>query len=257
MSYYESNGIYEYLKENNIKDFFWTSLDKWILVYGNDRQEPKVVSVVVKASGNSEGVSQQEKNIISVVKCIVKDTDIHMNFIRYDADKPLETVQYWEAGSAPLETITMDDLRNRFIHHGIKMNENKTKKLINDRSSSQYNEWQRENMGSDVTVSDIDLIRFKGNEIKEIIELKRSIIPLERWNPYKADFNNFILLSKLAVEAGIGFYIAYNYRQERPFLDDISYIKLFEFDYRMKEYYKFIRYLSIEEFVSDFNPSLN
>ena len=76
-------------------------------------------------------------------------------------------------------------------------------------------------------------------------------------NPYKADFNNFILLSKLAVEAGIDFYIAYNYRQELPFLDDISYIKLFEFDYRIKEYYKFIRYLPIEEFVSDFDPSLN
>lgn len=257
MSYYESNGIYEYLKENNIKNFFWTSSDKWILVYGNDRQEPKVVSVVVKSTGNSEDVSQQEKNIISVVKSMVKDTDIHMNFIRYDADKPLETVQFWEAGSARLETINMDDLRNRFIQYGIKMNENKTKKFINDRSSSQYHEWQRENMGSDVTVSDIDLIRFKGNEIKEIIELKRSKIPLEKWNPYKADFNNFTLLSKLAVEAGIDFYIAYNYRQELPFLDDISYIKLFEFDYRIKEYYKFIRYLPIEEFVSDFDPSLN
>lgn len=257
MEHYKGNGIYDYLKNNHYTNFFWTSSDKWIVVYGNDKQEPKVVTIISEYTDESKDVDKKELNAIALVRSIIKNTDIHINFIRYHADEPLEGVQYWENGEEGigaakiLPTISMDCLRNKFIQHGIIMNGNVTGKAVNDKTSSKYHEWQRENMGSDVTISDIDLIRFSNNKVAGIIELKRSVISLEKWEPYEVDFNNFILLSKLAIKAGIQFHIAYNYRSKNPIYDDISNIKLFRFDYRMEEYYKILGYETIEQFASE------
>lgn len=251
MDHYKGNEIYNYLKSNHYNNFFWTSSDKWIVVYGNEEQEPKVITVVSEYTDESKGISEKERNVISLVRNMIKNTDIHMNVIRYHAEEPLESVQYWEQGEKNIKTLTMDSLHGKFIQHGITMNGSVAQKPINSQTSSKYHEWQRANMGRNVTVSDIDLIRFSNNVVAGIIEFKRSRISLEEWEPYEADFNNFILLSKLAEKVGIHFHIVYNYYTAIPFVDNISRIKVFKFDYRIEKYCKEMGYETIEQFVSE------
>lgn len=248
MDYYVGNAVYNYLIGNNMQhNFFWMSADKWLLVYGDEHHNPKVVSVV--SQGNiSEELTTNEKNALKVVKNIVKNTDVGMNFIKYDPNRALSEVKYWEIGEERPITINMGQLKNRFLSYGLKMNSITTNKEINDKSSSTYHKWQRENMGSYITVTDIDLIRFNDNKVGEFIELKRSKDDIRKWQPYKNDYNNFILLSRLAKKANIDFYIVYNYRRKNPFYDDISKLKLFEFDHRLKTYCRFMGYGKIEDF---------
>lgn len=248
MNYYVGNAVYDYLLENNMQhNFFWMSADKWLLVYGDEHHEPKVVSVVTQGD-ISENLTQSEKNALKVVKNIVKNTDVGMNLIKYNPDKDLQEVQYWELGEAETTTINMEQLKDRFLAYGLKMNSVSASKEINDKSSSSYHEWQRRNMGSSITVADIDLIRFIDNKVGEIIELKRSRDAIEKWEPYKEDYHNFVLLSKLAAKADIDFYILYNYRRKRPFLDDISKLKMFEFDHRKENCCRLLGYGKIEDF---------
>ena len=212
MDYYVGNGIYDYLIECEDRDqFYWTSGNMWLLAYGNEDSEPKVVTVV---SGRELDVASNkaEQIAVHVAKQVTDDTGIPINFVRFDPDKPVDEIGYWEPGMKKIPVISSDELRNRFIQYGLKMNEVIARKAINDKSSSPYHEWQRTNMGSSVVVADIDLLRYQDNEPTEIIELKRSIIDIEKWEPYKDDYKNFLLLSKLARKRNIDFYIVYNHR---------------------------------------------
>ena len=68
MDYYVGNGVYDYLIEcNHREDFFWTSGNMWLLTYGNEDYEPKVVTVV---SENELGIrtTEAEQAAVDVAK---------------------------------------------------------------------------------------------------------------------------------------------------------------------------------------------
>lgn len=248
MGYYVGNGVYDYLtKCGSRTDFFWTSGDLWLLVYGDENYEPKVLTV---ASGNKLNVkvTEEEKAAVSVAKQITNHTRVPVNFIRFDPDRAIEQVRYWEQGMNKIPIISSSDLKKRFSQYGLRMNEMGTHKSINDKSSSPYHDWQRTNMGDSVVVADIDLLRFDHVQPAEIIELKRSYIDLEKWAPYQQDYKNFILISKLARKRELKFYIVYNHRTKNPFYDDVSRLKIFEFDHRMQNPCKLLGYQSIGQF---------
>ena len=248
LDYYAGNGIYNYLIECDHRDeFYWTSGNMWLLVYGNEDYEPNVVTI---ASENmlSPNFIDVEKRAIKVARKITEGTDIPINFIRFSPNKRIESVQYWETGMKNLPEITSGELKNRFMAYGLKMNQLSANKSINDKSSSLYHDWQRQNLGNSVIVADIDLIRLDGDAPREILELKRSYISMESWNPYVQDYNSFLLLSKLAKKRQLAFYIIYNHRTKNPFYDDVSRLKVFEFDHRMATYYRMIGYRSVQQF---------
>lgn len=248
MDYYVGNGVYDFLSRCKEKEnFFWTSGNLWILVYGDSNYEPKVVTV---ASGNplNMEVTGAETKAVNAAKQLVEGTDIGVNFVRFDPCKPINQVAYWNPGMARIPIISSEELKNRFWQYGLEMNEMCAHKLINDKSSSPYHDWQRSHMGDSVVVADIDLIRYQREMPREIIELKRSYINIEKWEPYKQDYKNFILLSKLAERRQLDFFIVYNHRTKTPFYDDISQLKIFEFDHRMQPYCRFLGYESIHQF---------
>lgn len=268
MCYYQGNEVYNYLhRQNPLGRFFWMSRDKWMLVYGDGHNEPKVVSVVTQGD-ITEDWNEHEKNALKVAKNIIKNTDVALSFIRYNPEEKLREVRYCEFDktkplreSAP-EIISMKELKEKFAAFGLHVLRDEVKKGINDKSSSSYHDWQRKNLGSDITVADMDLLRLsrgKDSEgqnaynVSEIIELKRSGDSLDEWEPYREDYDNFIMLLKLAIKAGIGFYILYNYRCKNPFLDDISRLKLFRFQYKenveWKTYSELVGYGNMEAFM--------
>lgn len=254
MDYYVGNGIYDFLMECDNRDhFYWTSGNLWMLVYGDDKQNPCVLTV---ASGSELGspVSEYEKRAVQVGKQMVSGSDIPLNFIRFNPSHPIQSVQYWEYTNTPmkkLEDLSSDGLKKRMSEYGLRINSMIAHKSINDRSSSPYHDWQRTHLGSSVTVADIDLIRFVDERPKEIIELKRSYIELEKWEPYRKDYSNFVLISKLAEQLSLDFYIVYNRRTKTPFFDDVSRLKVFEFDHRMKEYCRLMGYKTINQFANE------
>lgn len=250
MDYYVGNGIYDFLIECDHKeDFFWTSGNMWLLTYGNEDYEPKVVTV---ASENQLGIktTEAEQAAVRVARKVTEGTGIPVNFIRFAPEHSIETVQYWEPGMRSIPEITSGDLKNRFVQYGLRMNQLQAQKSINDKSSSPYHDWQRANMGSSVIVADIDLLRFNGDTPTEILELKRSYISMDEWEPYKQDYKNFLLISKLARKRNLGFYIIYNHRTKDPFFDDISRLKVFEFDHRMQTYCRLMGYRTIQQFAN-------
>ena len=98
MDYYVGNGVYDFLIECKEKeDFFWTSGNLWILVYGDSSYEPKVITV---ASGNQLNVkiTESEKKAVKAAKQLVEGTDIGINFLRFDPNKPISQVGYWNPG---------------------------------------------------------------------------------------------------------------------------------------------------------------
>lgn len=248
MDYYVGNGVYDYLIEcNHREDFFWTSGNMWLLTYGNEDYEPKVVTVV---SENELGIrtTEAEQAAVDVAKKVTEGTGIPVNFIRFAPERRIETVQYWEPGMKAIPEISSNDLKKRFIQYGLRMNQLMAQKSINDKSSSPYHDWQRSNMGSSVIVADIELLRFDGQNPTEILELKRSYIAMEEWEPYRQDYKNFFLLSKLARKRDLDFYIVYNHRTKNPFYDDISRLKVFEFDHRTATYCRLLGYRTIQQF---------
>ena len=170
MDYYVGNGVYDFLSRCKEKEnFFWTSGNLWILVYGDSNYEPKVVTV---ASGNPLNIviTEAEMKAVKVARQLVEGTDIGVNFVRFNPCKPINQVAYWNPGMARIPIISSEELKNRFRQYGLEMNEMSAHKSINDKSSSPYHDWQRAHMGDSVIVADIDLIRYQGEEIREIIE---------------------------------------------------------------------------------------
>lgn len=250
MNYYTGNGVYDFLaacKERT--NFFWTSANLWLLVYGDENYDPRVLTV---ASGNQLDIpiTEDEKRAVHVAMQLTENTDVPVNFIRFDPNKPIEQVRYCAQGMEQIPIISSLELQNRFSRFGLKMNNMHAQKSINDRSSSPYHQWQRTHMGNSVTVSDIDLLRFENGILKEIIELKRSYINLDQWKPYQDDYPNFILISKLARKKELGFYIVYNHRTKMPFYDDVSKLKIFEFDHGVPEQCKLLGYKTIQQFAA-------
>lgn len=247
-NYYIGNGVYRYLAGCKERDnFFWTSGNLWMLVYGDGNFEPRVLTVA-SASRLGQSTSVEEKNAVREARRITEGTDVPVNFIRFDPKKTMATVRYWEPGMRHIQEISSVSLKERLMAYGLTMNERTAHKSINDRSSSPYHNWQRNNMGDSVVAADIDLVRHDGNNPIEIIELKRSYIAIDKWEPYKQDYRNFILPSKLAEKRNINFYIVYNRRTKQPFFDDVSRLKIFEFDHRMPICCRFSCYKTIERF---------
>lgn len=251
MEYYVGNGVYDFLKKCKERDnFFWTSGNIWLLVYGDENYKPRVITA---ASGNKLNVTvtEEEKRAVSAARQITENTNIPVNFVRFDPDEPIHQVKYWEQGMDKIIIISSSDLRDRFAQYGLRMNDLQAHKSVNDKISSPYHDWQRRHMGDSVAVTDIDLLRFENNAPAEIIELKRSYKALDIWEPYTNDYKNFILISNLAKKRNLKFYIVYNRRTKNPFFDDVSKLKIFEFDHTMQGCCRFLGYKTIQEFAEN------
>ena len=250
MRYYQGNGVYRFLENCEQRgSFYWTGRNLWLLIYGDEYNEPRVLTV---ASGMKLDVqiTEDEKRALNVAKQLTKNTDLPINFVRFDPAKPFEQVRYWEQGMHTMPVLSDMDLRERFEQYGLTMNEKRAKKSINDKGSSTYHEWQRTHMGDSILAVDIDLLRLDNGRISEMIELKRSHKDIKIWEPYEDDYNNFILLSRLARKTNLDFYIVYNHRTKKPFMDDVSIVKLFEFDHRTQPYCRYLTSMTMQQFAA-------
>ena len=170
-----------------------------------------------------------------------------------------EVVSVWEESVGQWRMLGYDQLRDIYERYGV-VQPGTARKRVNQYTSSPYHDWQRSNLGR-ITVSDFDLIKYVDGEVKEIVELKRSKIPLDTWTPYTNDFPNFALLINTIVGSGkrIPFTLYYNLMragQKGMRVEDTSRIKVFDFVIpntmisSNQVQYRFRKYSTLEELLS-------
>lgn len=227
---YSGNKIYEYIRENDLQEYFFLAGNHWMLIYGDRDGIPKVFAYVNMVDNLSSSPSTNEKSIMKTCSIIAEQLNLPFIWVRYANNS--NVVQFYHDGETTLFTLSYDQLRECFESYGI-VESGTPKKPVNQYTSSKYHDWQRNNLGR-ITVTDIDLIKFFGDQIEAIIELKRSKYSLDRWTPYTNDYPNFALTINAIVLSGkdIPFYLYYNLLRDGiagQRIEDLSSIKWFEF----------------------------
>jgi hypothetical protein len=225
LSYYKTNAVYDLLSKEQKHPFVWVSGNAWMLIYGDQMVTPKVL---VLAFGKSW---TKQKEIIKTMEIIAARSEIPLFFVKFDDEaESIEKVLFGSPGQQPAE-LTLDELKNEFQKIGLPVENGTCGKSVNDATSSAYHKWQRDNLGSIIKVTDIDLVRLDSDgEPIEVIELKRSFYSFDQWNPYSKDYVNFNLLLSVCKPAAMTVTIAYNVRQTEPFFkDDASQLLLFSY----------------------------
>jgi len=252
--YYQSNALYDYLKRRNITKFEFTSKNLWQLVYGDSRANPKLLVVVsgVKAREIYAEPSAEERKACKRLKQLSSLTKVPMLFIRFTVDRDVENVYIYNNKNKNFTVMTMDKLAQLYKEFGLPVRKGSTSKYLNDKASSAYHKWQRNSLGKDLSVTDIDLMKIDltKDAIIEIYELKRSYISLSKWEPYEDDYKNFRLLGNLLSGTGIPLKIVYNVRKTKPNLnDDISKLKIFKVDVTKEKLIEYESTIQLEEFI--------
>lgn len=229
--YYKTNAIYKYIENNKLNNYEFCSSNLWQLVYADRYCIPRLMVVVsgVKYPEITKKLSEKELVAYTRMQQLSDISNINVKFIRFAIDQnQVDSVYLYESNN--FIQISMSDLKMLYGSYGLPISKTSTDKYLNDKTSSAYHNWQRNCLGKDLKISDIDLLKVNSynNKIDTIYELKRSIIPIEKWNPYPEDYNNFKVLANLVKGSGVSLKIAYNVRRKNPWEDDISEIKVFD-----------------------------
>lgn len=231
MKQYTTNAIYEYIKHHPhlLNDYLYIQEHNWILVYGTAAIEPKLVLIA----------SQVEKLALSVISSfeevalkVMQHLHLPVRVLRFSPGQFSASVVISDTSNTRFEEIETKELYTRlFEPYGLPADPAIAAKPVNDATSSTFHDWQRNFLSGKIKVSDVDLVRYN-KDFKPVIvfELKRSKIPLAKWEPYAVDYPNFRLLRK-AFPTEIPIYITYNLlSSSSPREEDISVIRLFRIE---------------------------
>ncbi len=236
MEYYKSNAIYEHIINQNVIQYKFVVGNAWQLVYGDNNCMPKLLVYAegVKDTDIENELLDNSKYAFGLLKTLTDKANLPLIFIKFPSN--IDEVDYVLVADDPknltFKKVNMSELSDIYKNHGLPITNSTTAKYLNDRTSSAYHNWQRGSLGSQITVSDIDLwkVNDKGEPV-EIYELKRSYYSLERWKPFTDDYRNFQLIDNLCRMCGISFRILYNVRLKNPFREIIDPLKIFSVNF--------------------------
>lgn len=255
MSYYKSNALYDYIIKNKINKFEFASSNIWQLVYGDSNCNPKLLVIVsgVNQANLDSPPSDEEKKAAYRIMQLSELTNIPRFFIRFPIDVPMKNINKYDSISKAFKTITMNELANLYLKFGLPINNSSTKKYLNTQYSSAYHNWQRDSLGQNPVISDIDLLSCNmQNEITGIYELKRSFIDINKWNPFPEDYPNFKLLGNLLNRTNIPLKIVYNMRTKSPWNDNIQTLKIFNVNIGQNPMISFDKIISLKNFIDNY-----
>jgi len=201
-----------------------------MLVYGNVDSIPRILVFASRVDNIAGECYPKELNDANKALSIANYLNLPFIFVRFMVNN--DVVAVWEGRFENWRNLSYAQLRDLYEEYGV-VQPGTAKKRVNQYVSSPYHDWQRQNLGR-ITVSDFDLIKYVDGEVKEIIELKRSKISINRWNPYQDDFPNFALLINTIVGSrkSIPFTLYYNVMKAGQMgmrVEDTSLIKVFDF----------------------------
>lgn len=194
---------------------------QWILLYGNRRAEPRLCLIVSAVRQADQQWSEFEKKAWKIFSPL----KVPCRILRFP--KNFEPPFLFSDGKKTTQTTPQTLYDDLFAPFAIEKARQRKPKAINDRISSHYHHWQRQNLAAETIVSDFDLIEYTPDFFPiRIFELKRSFIEVEKWKPFRRDYPNFSLLANAFAEK-TRIYIVYNRFTKNPPHDDISQLALF------------------------------
>ena len=229
--FYTGNAVYEAIDESpQSEDFLWRTGNSWLLTYGDQESNPRVLVYAEAIRGDplSTESSESQDALVEILSELAGPLRLPVLAIRYDVTSPLRSVGLTRQSGE--EEVDLEQLSSTFESFGLRLSDHHVKE-INAASSSTYHDWQRRSLGGRITVSDIDLIRTSDDEPVEMIETNRSIVSVERWRPYEVDYPKFRLVWNIASSNELPMTILYNHRTKTPFHDDISTVSIFSMDF--------------------------
>lgn len=255
--YYNSNDVYKRISEsNNSSDYIYAVGNSWQLVYGDRSANPKICVYVkgVKSTELFEDNSKEDQVFYNILYLLSKKISIPCYIMKFPTD--LGGLSNSMVININNKKSTLENWLRIFHDNGIHNPDINSNKPINDKVSSGYHQWQFNNLKG-FTVSDLDLVKVDCNNNPLIVwELKRSMYPLERWKPFREDYNNFRLMSNLCYPSNVSFKIAYNHlsgRQGERRIDNASKLKIFDINFLKENEGNHI----LEKGIINFNQFLN
>lgn len=229
---YDGNGIYDYIRNSGLNNYFFLAKTQWIMLYGNNQAIPKLLAFISEVNNITLSMTENEKHSKNVCEAIAEQLKLPFITVRF-SNSDHNNVELYMSEGKQTKIISYERLRDAFEYYSVIPN-GTPKKEVNQYTSSAYHNWQRANLGN-IVVTDLDLIRFENKLINCIIELKRSKKSLDSWRPYPDDFSNFALISNAITLSGkdIPFYLYYNLLSEGRMgerSEDLSRIKVFRFN---------------------------
>lgn len=225
MERYKDNGLCDFLKERyenneNNSEIKFFDTDKSLLVVASKRDSTPICLILddrIEKNTDVSLLTYNERNHGNECYRIAQQANLPLFWVRYVDCEILQNKDYvylWHSNNkkSTFERIQLGQMIDMFAKYGIKAKlENRTpQKRKNDSLSSAFHIWQRECLRIGI-FADIDLIRMHDNKVVELIELKRSYIDFDKWNPFNADINNFAILSNFCNSLGdVDFHIVFN-----------------------------------------------
>lgn len=216
MAYYTSNAVYDRLARERPDGFVWAAGNAWILLYGDRRSRVKLVAFVTGSSAADVGEARDAAAMLA--------TRAGLPFATIAFDDSVREIVGVVLNDSP---ASLDELTRWFARVGVPVNRGRTGKAINRASSSAYQDWQRAALGR-IRVTDIDLIRQRGDGRIVVYELKRSFYSIDDWPEFPEDFPNFDLIVDFCARADLHFRILYNVVR-KPAFDDPSEVAIFNY----------------------------
>lgn len=236
--YYNGNELYRYLVEQKLTDrYFWVAGDMWMLLYSDSDGRPILLCFVCRVDCEEEldrPVTAEECRAFRRFRCLADQTGLPLISLRFaeESEHPCKTFRFKAYGEGvPSRRISSAELLKRLKELGLPLRAAEAEKPVNDKPSSSFHLWQRIHMGSRVTATDLDLLRFHGDKVETLYELKRSYKSLDEWEPYPEDRANYRAGACFAGMLGVNYRVVYNVRHTRPeYYDDISRLKVYDMD---------------------------
>ena len=191
MTFYRSNALLE--KLSKVDTFFVPKEESWQLIYSDKNYNP-ILQLNVAVG--------DESKISNFPRLFENDGG---NLVVTGPDS--FELQWWHKGN--YECFNGKSLYDEYFKRSLVIESGITVKPFNKYSSSYYHDWQSKQKFTG-GVTDVDALRLDNNgKVIEIMEIKRSRIPVKRWRPYSADRGGYEILSNLAELIGCKFTTIY------------------------------------------------
>lgn len=223
MNSFYKNGLLDILKEKRNKHSFrLLSEDVSILLIFDKNFNAQCL--ITESYSKNKGYSEEEKDAIFIARYIEKKISIPSYFIRYNQEEldVNSIITFNRTKDKTLKKITLSEafsyVNKESLFNFKIVDKKNVSKQINDKVSTPFHRWQRSHLNYTGFPVDLDMVCFLNNELKAIIELKRSYI--NNWTPFKNDMNNYLALAKVSDLMSIDFFLLFVQQEKK---NDVSY----------------------------------
>lgn len=230
MTTYDGNAIYDRIAGMPDLRLVAPGPQVWPLIYCTNQGIPKAMVVACQVDLVTKTTTANRRFLLAAWE-LSQRAGLPFRTLCFLPGQDPATASFavFDRPGAPRRVVTSREWRDEMAALGLPVLQGGAHKAINRASSSTYHDWQRANLGS-IRAVDLDLLRMdEKHRPCDLIELKRSSIPLDRWQPFSDDSPNFEALARFCRKAGLGLELVFNRYDKATTQDDLTTLKVFSY----------------------------